>query len=266
MNRGNPTKNILVCLIIMAGVYLVSLATTPVAPDKPTAYRETILPTSLYPDNSTWALNQDLRLIKTSINQTAMEQQIAAKGFRYSQQTFGQTELDQRIGLLSLTIRQLDASQGLSINDKNSLIAQGYGLINPLLKDLSDPWLSNVYTSGLTGSYPPFLTYIHRVELVKIADDQLISEQLFNQLTAKFVNAINRVGAAGNSTADLSADLTTMTSDVSSAMTFSKIEATIATAAKPQLKVINAKLTTASLDISVAYQTAVQIINLLSTN
>ena len=266
MPRRNQTNNILFCLIVLAAVYLLSLTAATSVGIKPASYTETILPTSLYPGHSTWALNQDLRLIKTSINQTAVEQKVITKSFSYNQQTVAQAELGQRIGLLSLAIRQLDASQGLSLTAKNSLIAQGYTLITPLLKDQSNPWLSNIYDGGLKGSYPAFITYIRRVELVKIADDQLISERLLKQLSAKFVNAISEVGAAGNSTADLSADLTTMTSDVSSAVTFSKIEASLAAAAKPQLKAINAKLATASLDISVAYQTAAQIINLLVSN
>ena len=249
-------------VIALAIVYIGLLAAGGPTP-KTTTYNETSLNLSIPNGSSPQDLSKDLSLINQALNQEAQDQKIAASSLVYKQQASSADELNQRINTLSLVINELDATSELSPGNKTKLKSEAYAYIRPLLNDASNPWNAISLTSNLKASYPGFLSFTRDAEFIKQADDQLAIETLFSKLASQMNGAIKQMGGRGLSTADLYADLTTLNGDIESAKQQSVKAETYIISTNKLSKITFTRLSTATLDIKVEYNTAVKMVKVI---
>ena len=261
--------NIALCAVIIASVaYIGFMAGTKRQTVKAEAYSESALATSIYPGSSASILHRDLMLINRAISQSGQDSQIVLSGLNYKAINGSSGELSQRITSLSLLINELSAVRMLSNKDKARLTAQAYSYMRPLVKQETDPWQAGSIAASLNNSKAGFVSFLQTTELLKVADDQQVAESLISQLGSTITDLIPMISSKGMSTADISADLTTMTSDGTLAGQISSATEKGLSSGdlnSKRLKAIDARLNTAGLDLSVAYKTAEQLINLIAS-
>ncbi len=265
ISRPSGYNATLFILIFLSLIYIAVLAGNSNRTLKAADYHEAGLITSIYPGTNSSALNGDLTLIRTAINQSNQDSQIVQTGFSYKSNNSSSSELSQRVDSLSLAIRELAAVKNLNKQEQARLTAKSYALMKPLIKEESDPWEAGQTAGSLSSSQAGFVRFLQTVEILKVSDDQQVAEGLLSQLAGAITARIPSIAAKGLSTADISSDLSTMTGDTNLASGISStVEQSLShdSLSIPKLKAVDAKLITAGLDLSVAYKTAVSLISL----
>lgn len=259
--------NLALCLIIILAAAYIGLLSSNQPYTKPVSYSETALPVSVSSGFSPANLNHDLQLVKEAIDQSSQDQKFLNSGLKYQQQSTASKELAQRINIASLAISQLNAARELGTKTRSALKNQAYDFMRPLLGYESNPWNAVAAKRGLSNSYNAFIFFVKGVELIKLSDDQQVAARLLQNMTPEINSAIKLIGSKGLSTADLYADMTTLTSDISQASTISAgaEDQIIGHQAGLNLKTIDTSLDTSNLDILIAYKTASTIVRLIAS-
>lgn len=126
-----------------------------------------------------------------------------------------------------------------------------------------------ISTNVITNSYPQFQLLLQQVEMIKLADDQQVSENLLSQISSRLSSAVAEAGKQGLAITNPQADLTTLNSDVLYGHALSSaIESSL------QLNNVNsydfrtyyAQSVTASRDINAAVNAAREVIGILQSS
>ena len=250
----------------------------------PQTITETQLPINLPKGyDNTASLNKDLSIINRSIKQQVIDQSLVNQGFSNKNKTItsgsgnssisitiASNELKRRLNLVKLVDSEIASTRELSVNQTSLLVSY----IGPIKNSLNvlDQKLNlkdvGVVIDKLNSQDKIFEERLIQTELIKVSDDQQVSELLLKQLSNILVKSIAMAKVQGVAVTDLQADLTTVNGDLYSSTAISKpMETYLATSTQPilikQLTIDNARIETASRDILAAVNAANMIIKAL---
>jgi len=219
------------------------------------------------------ALQVDMKLLSRAIDQENQDQNLATKALNvkkpnnlFSSPSQAELEINHRLALLDLSLQELKVLTKLNKTQVTTL-KNNVDLLILTLRAIKQDLLSKgaQAIALLNDQYINTQMTVAQVDLVKVADDQQVSEQLLNQLRAKLAQAIQIAAVQGVAATNLQADLTTINGDVVLGTVLSKqIENTLASTSQvssARLTYDNSILLTAKRDIVAASVAAQTIIN-----
>jgi len=230
------------------------------------------------PSNSnTVTLTNDLLVINSSIKQQSIDLSLFNDGLKQSTKigvknnaldnlTMAKQTISHQLNLVAQMNSELIATRELSASQL-SLLKSNVGLVKLNLESLKKELQTNksgFVINQLNSQLKIYNSTYLQITLVKVSDDQVISELLFQQLASRLEQAISLARSQGVAVTDFDADLTTLTSDDTASLAISKsIERQLSMSnlsSLSNLNKYNAKLLTARRDILAAFNAAQTIV------
>ncbi len=238
---------------------------------------ESTLAVSLPSNSNTTTLTKDLMLISRSIKQQTIDLNLFSGGLRQTIKigvnnnnlanlTLAKQTISDQLNLVAQMESELAATRELTSSQLN-LLKSNVGLVKLSLNSLNHALKTNnsgLVIKQLNSQLKMYDNTYLQIALVKVSDDQVISELLFQQLASRLKQAISRSQSQGVAVTDFNADLTTLMSDDLASLAISKsIESQLAVFSLnslSNLKKDNSKLLTAKRDIQAAFNAAQTIV------
>ena len=238
---------------------------------------ESTLAVSLPSNSNTTTLTKDLMLISRSIKQQTIDLNLFSGGLRQTIKigvnnnnlanlTLAKQTISDQLNLVAQMESELAATRELTSSQLN-LLKSNVGLVKLSLNSLNHALKTNnsgLVIKQLNSQLKMYDNTYLQIALVKVSDDQVISELLFQQLASRLKKAISRSQSQGVAVTDFNADLTTLMSDDLASLAISKsIESQLAVFSLnslSNLKKDNSKLLTAKRDIQAAFNAAQTIV------
>lgn len=265
---------IFVC-VFYVGYKLTNNSANKLSTNKPLI--ENALIDNLPSNSNTVTLTNDLLVINSSIKQQSIDLSLFNDGLKQSTKigvknndldnlTLAKQTISHQLNLVAQMNSELIATRELSASQL-SLLKSNVGLVKLNLESLIKELQTNksgFVINQLNSQLKIYNSTYLQITLVKVSDDQVISELLFQQLANRLEQAISLARSQGVAVTDFDADLTTLTSDDTASLAISKsIERQLSMAnlsSLSNLNKYNAKLLTARRDILAAFNAAQSIV------
>jgi hypothetical protein len=238
---------------------------------------ESTLAVSLPSNSNTTTLTKDLMLISRSIKQQTIDLNLFSGGLRQAIKigvnnnnldnlTLAKQTISDQLNLVAQMESELAATRELTSSQLN-LLKSNVGLVKLSLNSLNHALKTNnsgLVIKQLNSQLKMYDNTYLQIALVKVSDDQVISELLFQQLASRLKQAISHSQSQGVAVTDFNADLTTLMSDDLASLAISKSTesqlAVLSLNSLSNLKKDNSKLLTAKRDIQAAFNAAQTIV------